>query len=701
VSRTTAVVRQSAPSLVGLAALGFAQPLLELLGDNPEFFIANHLDRVPIVATAVLLLLVPPAVALATELVAGAFSDRAAQLVHSAWITVFGTLLGSRLLGRSDQANDVVVVVGALALGVGLAVGERRLDALRTGLRYLGLAPLVFLAAFLFASDTGRLARAGEVAPETHEAAEPAPVVVLMLDELPLASLLRPDGTIDESRYPNFARLADQSTWFRNALSNFYLTERSVPSALDGDLPREDALPIAADHPRNLFTTLGGTYELDIHEVVTRLCPTTLCPPTGATPGRDEIAADVGVIAGHVFLPPALRSDLPRIDTRWAGFGSGSGIDDPATATELANQNADRLGPEDQPTDLLAHIAGLPRPGTQELWYHHAFLPHSPWVLNPDLTVASPHDEPIYPGPPESGLWATDQDGVAVRDQALQRHLFQVGATDELLGRLIDQLEENGSWDEALVAVLADHGVAFTPGLPNRGPIQAGAIEDRGGNLDEIYRIPMFIKFPGQRDGETRDDLVLNADLFPTVLDALGIDADLDVDGQSLLDGPTDRTTFAAPLGQADGWYRDTEAIGPAFADSRAVAARNASVLSSGDGWQGVAALGPLGRWVGVDETAIPIADRDLEWSIDQQAELDDVDREAGGLPTVLQGTVQAGDGAALPDEAVVIVNGRGAGVARVLGDPGDARWVAVIDPAALRDGPNDVHVVVPTSDGP
>ena len=49
---------------------------------------------------------------------------------------------------------------------------------------------------------------------ETSEAAIPrdAPVVMIVFDELSGLALMGPDGEINESRYPSFARLADDAT---------------------------------------------------------------------------------------------------------------------------------------------------------------------------------------------------------------------------------------------------------------------------------------------------------------------------------------------------------------------------------------------------------------------------------------------------------------------------------------------------------
>src|SRR5689334_16626561 len=79
-------------------------------------------------------------------------------------------------------------------------------------LRYLALAAPVFAGLFLFASPVSDLVVGGTVDPADVEIADPAPVVLIALDELPQASLLDGRGHIDAETFPNFARLADEST---------------------------------------------------------------------------------------------------------------------------------------------------------------------------------------------------------------------------------------------------------------------------------------------------------------------------------------------------------------------------------------------------------------------------------------------------------------------------------------------------------
>ena len=49
------------------------------------------------------------------------------------------------------------------------------------------------------------------------------------------------------------------------------------------------------------------------------------------------------------------------------------------------------------------------------------------------------------------------------------RHLLQLQATDTLLGQILARLKRAGAYDDSLVVVTADHGVAFTKGEPSRG----------------------------------------------------------------------------------------------------------------------------------------------------------------------------------------------------------------------------------------
>ncbi len=73
------------------------------------------------------------------------------------------------------------------------------------------------------------------------------------------------------------------STWFRNYTTHNAGTVQAVPSLLSGTLPTRGRAPLVTDWPNNLFTLLGGTYDMAVQEAVTQLCPPDVCE-TG--PGR-------------------------------------------------------------------------------------------------------------------------------------------------------------------------------------------------------------------------------------------------------------------------------------------------------------------------------------------------------------------------------------------------------------------------------
>ena len=59
--------------------------------------------------------------------------------------------------------------------------------------------------------------------------------MVVLLDELPSHTLIGEDGKLDAKRYPGFAELAKQRTWFRNAHTVYDSTERAQPAIMDGN----------------------------------------------------------------------------------------------------------------------------------------------------------------------------------------------------------------------------------------------------------------------------------------------------------------------------------------------------------------------------------------------------------------------------------------------------------------------------------
>ncbi len=99
--------------------------------------------------------------------------------------------------------------------------------------------------------------------------------------------------------------------------------------------------------------------------------------------------------------------------------------------------------------------------------------------------------------------------------------------TDKLLAVLFEALIDRELLDETLVVIAADHGEAF---------LEHGR-EGHARNLyQEVARVPFLIVPPFSIEGGVRvPELVSNIDIWPTLLDLLGLPALPNADGRSLV----------------------------------------------------------------------------------------------------------------------------------------------------------------------
>jgi hypothetical protein len=660
-------------ALVGVAGLAVTQPVLDVFGRNPEFFVAGRYGRREIVLFALAVALVPAAVAVATTTVAWLAHPALGATAYGAALAGFGTLFALVVLNALEV--DVVwqAVAAALAVAALLVWLDRTRRPVRSMLSYLAVGNVAFVLLFLFASPTAELV-AGTTVPGAEGVAAPVlggPVVVLVLDEFPLTTILRPDGTIDEARYPNMARLAAGSTWFRNASSLHPLTKVSVPSILTGTVGEKGDLPTSHDHPRSYLTLFGDRYPINTYEAVTDMLP----PGLGGDDVRGAISTalrDGSIVYGHQVLPGELADELPSIDHSWGGFGddmgpSGPGAADPPDQTVVGDDGYGRwhsLDPLDRSPSgqaaAMAQAVSQIGAGPSVNFIHVAF-PHYPWVLTPWGTSLTqfPHD--LADDPQDSRY-----EFLSVL--RYQLHALQVGAADVAVGRMIDRLRSVGAWDDALVVVTSDHGTSLT--APDFGRTLTEA------NREEVLRIPLFVKAPGQVSGEVRDEPALTIDVLPSIVDLLDVRTGWRFDGHSLFDGS--RPTRAPKV---------DDDLAPAL-DVAAGHARDVP----GEGWEGLVSTGASGDLVGT-----PLGDlalgrpSDLSWTADDRPLFASLPTDDGRVPYLLTGSVASGDDE--PPEVLVAVNGTVAGSmgAFSASDGGGRTFFALLGPFFV-DGANTVE---------
>lgn len=158
-------------------------------------------------------------------------------------------------------------------------------------------------------------------------------IYIVVLDELPWASLLDEDGRIDQVRYPNFARLGATSHVFTNATTVAFTTEQAVPALLTGRLEVQPA-PVFTLYPDNLFTLLGGVYDVSVSDPLVDLCPPSVC--NGSPP-----AQVLELIAASEATPNVQQASRPAATTTTAAAtASTTTTTAPATASTAATSAA-------------------------------------------------------------------------------------------------------------------------------------------------------------------------------------------------------------------------------------------------------------------------------------------------------------------------------------------------------------------------
>ena len=445
------------------------------------------------------------------------------------FLTLFLLPLSLRIIKSAGlTAPDFAVIIMCLFAVAG-AAAYLRWRAVRLFLAFSVILPVIGLLSFVLRIP---LATDDAEAAQIHVPSR-TPVVLVVLDEFPISSLLTRGGEIDEIRYPSFARLARGSTWYRNATTVHQGTTAAVPAILTGRMPRKGALPLLSDHPDNLFTLLGASYVLHVHEETTHLCPQRLCPrSTGSLVKRfDSLLADVGVAYLHSILPDSMAGSLPSIDDRWGRFVQQGRLLTARNQADLDDVFGAYIYPPDDELERFLSTLSSSHPGV--LHFTHILLPHSPWKFLPSGREYGFSDS-IEGFDFHTDVW---DDNAWLVQQGFQRHLLQVQYTDAIIGRLTERLEQSGLYDQALMVVVADHGVSFRPGGHRRGV-------DRE-NIEDIAGVPLFVKYPFQQRGVVDLRGARTIDIVPTISRVLGFRLPWKVDGRPLTAPATRRHRVA------------------------------------------------------------------------------------------------------------------------------------------------------------
>ncbi|MFI6820896.1 sulfatase-like hydrolase/transferase [Micromonospora sp. NPDC050187] len=638
--------------VVALVGLAVTQPLLDVLGRSPDFFLFHRATPGQVVALLALVAVVPTAALAGLGALTRLAGGRVRLVAHRVLVALLLATLAVQVGREVTPLRGGPLLLVAGAAGVAGAAAHRRWRVPGRILRAAAVGPPVFVALFVLVSPASAVvlprAEGAGAGAATGPGGHP-PVVLLVLDELPLVSLLGPDGRIDATRFPHFAELAAGSTWYRNATGVSGWTPYALPAMLTGRYPARPDAPHYSRYPENLFTALGGLYEIRAQESITRLCPPSRCDqPVGPEQGLGVLVRSSADLLRQLVAPVESRVD-PEASYR-EPTAAEAGLDAAEPAPTDPKFRWDSLD-DHQPARFTSFLADLRPAARPTLHFLHLLMPHSPWAYLPSgARYEAPDDLP--------------DDGAGWAELGRQRHLAQLGYTDRLIGETLRTLRATGLYDRALLVVTADHGVSFTTGSQGRG---MDAIRDAP---DEVAWVPTFVKEPGQRAGRVDDRNWEHVDLLPTVADLARVRLPGRVDGRSARQEARER------------------------ADKRFYDRPGQPLTLPG----GVPAPPPppvphplVGTTVDDPPTGgtVRVADLDAFRAVDPAA---------GRLPALVWGTVpdRVPDGTLL----AVAVNGRvGAVVPVVSPDPGGRRFAALLtDDTLFRAGPNrlDVHQVAP-----
>ena len=673
--------------LAALWVLAVVQPLLSLLGSNPEFFVARDNTGIQIVAFAVLATVVPPLAAGLAEAGLNLLNRNARWAFHLALVGLLFAILILQFFKQFMDGPAWPMIIAAALIGAGLAWAYAYRRFVRSLADILIVAPAVILIVFVFFSQSSELITgSGNAEPLDVKIGNPAPVVMVVFDEFPAGSLMTPDDEINPRRFPNFASLAAQSDWYRDTTTGGSYTTIAVPSILSGLDPERDSLPTAHDHPDSIFTLLGKTYDVDALEPITQICPESLCPPStgpkeGFTDALESLVTDSKVVEQHLLLPEEMGKNFPDISQTFGGFGDpGIAVEgeDPARTRArefVAGQHQAKGGAmdADEETAQVLDFIGPSKDGRPTFDYGHIEKPHYPWNHYPDGTYYGVTSEDFRGFIPDEVTWTGDR---YVTDRATQAHLLEVGYVDHLLGMVMRRLKDQGVWDESLVVVTADHGGALLPGEPRRDANEK--------TMGEIASVPLFIKSPGQTGGKLITEPTCSTEIVPIV--ARELDTELPWEPS-----PCDRAEVTMDNG-----------TGPLVTVPRArmleqrqtYIDRVAGLFGAATGFASVMRVGPNQDLIGrpADEfwrdSTEPVGTVAPDFGETGQT----VYRPGAAVNTALRqrGTISGvDDGSPL----AVSVNGVVSAVGRAFDDTGHLAYSILLPESSLRPGSNDIRI--------
>ena len=111
-------------------------------------------------------------------------------------------------------------------------------------------------------------------------------------------------------------------------------------------------------------------------------------------------------------------------------------------------------------------------------------------------------------------------------DEVVQLYDAGIRSVDRQIARLVDSLRQSHLWDDCVFALTADHGEEFLEhGGRYHSPVRLS---------EEIVRVPLLIRVPGERGAKVPASPMSHLHLAPTLLEVMGVQSPSAFQGRSL-----------------------------------------------------------------------------------------------------------------------------------------------------------------------
>jgi len=437
-------------------------------------------------------------------------------LTLTAFALLHGLLLWSQYFTYSLEyqwLRQTAVVVLALAAGPVLArlLRERHLASLHSVLRasttLMALAALACVALLAAVSGEERASAAA-----VEKTADRPPIFLITVDTL--SALYLPMYGYDRPTAPRLAEFADGATIFLRNYANSNFTTPAVNSIMHGTRPwthravHLEAKPVAAARAQSLPALLKGAgYFTASVSTNTWAAPRNL----GITEHFLAVSENNVCAASDPVsvLPPELQIGI-RGSLAWNGVHWLI----VRTANWLGLCAGRHFDPELAFAEARGILARAPARRPLFLWVH-LFPPHDPYI------TPAPFVGTFAPGPEARDRASTKPpDAYEARNRLdfpglwRLRYHEAIRYVDYHIGAFLDELKRTGLYGRSLIVITADHGESFSKLYGRHG---GPALHE------ELVRIPLLIKVPGQTERRELAQLSEQADLLPTIVELAGV----------------------------------------------------------------------------------------------------------------------------------------------------------------------------------